>query len=129
MKPELMLLVWMVVLMFAQMLVAATGAFLQVGLTKLASNRDNMPAIAGWGGRAQRAHLNMLENIVLFAPLVLVAVFVGKTNDMTLLGAQIFVWARLAYAVTYIAGIIWLRTLIWFTSVIGLILIFLQLVK
>ena len=129
MKPELMLLVWVVVLMFVQMLVAATGAYLQVGLAKLAGNRDDMPKIAGWGGRACRAHLNMLENIALFAPLVLVAVFVGKTNDMTLLGAQIFLWARVAYAVTYIAGIIWLRTLIWFTSVIGLILIFVQLVK
>ena len=129
MKPELMLLVWVVVLMFAQMLVATSGAYLQVGLAKLAGNRDNMPAIAGWGGRAQRAHLNMLENIALFAPLVLIAVFVGKTNDMTLLGAQIFLWARVAYAVIYVAGIIWLRTLVWFVSVIGLILICVQLVK
>ena len=129
MKPELMLLVWAVVLMFLQMLVAAQGAFMQVGLARLASNRDAMPEITGWGGRARRAHLNMLENIALFAPLVVVAVIAGKTNAMTLLGAQIFLWARVAYAVTYIAGIIWLRTLIWFTSVVGLILIFLQLIK
>jgi len=53
----------------------------------------------------------------------------GKTNDMTLLGAQIFLWARVAYAVAYVAGLIWLRTLIWFASVVGLILIFVQLVK
>lgn len=129
MKPELMLLVWAVALMFAQMLVAAHGAFLQVGLAKLAGNRDNWPEIAGWGGRARRAHLNMLENIALFAPLVLVAVVAGKTNDMTLLGAQIFLWSRVAYAVIFVAGIIWLRTLVWFVSVIGLILIFAQLVK
>lgn len=129
MKPELMLLVWAVVLAFVQVLVAVQGAMMQVGLARLVSNRDAMPEITGWGGRAIRAHRNMLENIALFAPLIVVAVIAGKTNDMTLLGAQIFVWARLAYAVVYVAGIIWLRTLVWFASAIGLILIFAQLVK
>ena len=129
MKPELMLLVWAVVLAFVQVLVAVQGAMMQVGLPRLISNRDAMPEITGWGGRAIRAHRNMLENIALFAPLVVVAVIAGKTNDMTLLGAQIFVWARLAYAVVYVAGIIWLRTLVWFVSAVGLILIFAQLVK
>jgi len=129
MKPELMLLVWAVVLMFVQMLVAVTGAYLQVGLTKLVGNREDMPKIAGWGGRAERAHLNMVENIALFAPLVLIAVFTGKANAMTLLGAQIFLWARVAYAVIYVAGIVWLRTIVWFVSVIGLIIIFAQLVR
>jgi len=129
MKPELMLLVWAVVLMFVQMLVAVTGAYLQVGLTKLVGNRDDMPKIAGWGGRAERAHLNMVENIALFAPLVLIAVFAGKANAMTLLGAQIFLWARVAYVVIYVAGIVWLRTVVWFVSMIGLIIIFAQLVK
>lgn len=129
MKPELMLLVWAVVLMFVQMLVAVTGAYLQVGLTKLAGNRDDIPKIAGWGGRAERAHLNMVENIALFAPLVLVAVLAGKTNAMTLLGAQIFLWARVAYALIYVAGIIWVRTLVWLVSAIGLIIIFAQLAR
>jgi uncharacterized MAPEG superfamily protein len=66
---------------------------------------------------------------VLFAALVLVAVVAGKANDMTLLGAQIFFWARLAYAAIYIAGITWVRTVVWLVSVIGLVLIFVQLVK
>jgi len=127
MKPELMLLVWAVVLMFVQMLVAATGTYMQVGLTKMAGNRDDMPKMAGWAGRAERAHLNMLENIALFAPLVLVVLFAGKANAMTLLGAQIFLWARVAYAVIYVAGIPFLRTAVWLASIVGLILIFLQL--
>ncbi len=129
MKPELNLLVWAVALTVVQMLVAVTGAFNQVGLMKLVGNREGMPEITGWAGRAERAHLNMLENLVLFAALVLVAVMAGKTNDMTLLGAQIFIWARLAYAVIFVAGIIWLRTLAWFVSMAGLIVIFAQLVK
>ena len=126
MKPELTLLTCAVVLMFAQMLVAATGAFLQVGLVALAGNREGLPEITGWAGRAARAHRNMLENLVLFAALVLVAVAAGKTNATTLLGAQIFVYARLAYAVIYVAGIPWLRTGAWAVSVAGLAMIFLQ---
>ena len=86
-----------------------------------------MPDIKGWGGRASRAHRNMLENLVLFAVLVLVAVAAGKTNDTTLLGAQIFLWARVAYAAVYIAGLPWIRTGIWAVSVAGLVMIFLQL--
>jgi uncharacterized MAPEG superfamily protein len=127
MKPELMWLLWAVALTFAQMLVAVSGATLQVGLPALAGNREGLAPCTGWAGRAQRAHHNMLENLVLFAALVLIAVFSGKTNAMTLLGAQLFFWARLVYAFVYLAGIPWLRTGVWTVSVIGLILIFAQL--
>ena len=128
MKPELMLLVWSTGLLLVQMLVAATGMFLQVGAMKLFSNRDDMPVITGWGGRAVRAHENMIENLLPFAALVLVAVAVGKTNNMTLLGAQLFFWARLAYAVIYLAGVIYLRTAAWAVSLAGMVLILLQLI-
>ena len=127
MKPELVLLVWAVALTIVQMLIAVSGATLQVGLPVLASNRDKMPPLTGWVWRAQRAHFNMLENLVLFAALVLAAVVASKTNQTTLLGAQLFFWARLAYAVVYLVGIPWVRTGVWAVSVVGLILIFLQL--
>lgn len=126
MKPELSWLVYAVGLAFVQMLVAVSGCVMQVGLPKLAGNREGLGEFAGWPGRAQRAHRNMLENLVLFAALVLAAVVAGRTNAMTLLGAQIFFWARLVYALVYMAGIPWLRTAVWFVSVIGLALIFFQ---
>ncbi|HXZ50414.1 MAG TPA: MAPEG family protein [Burkholderiales bacterium] len=128
MKPELVLLVWCVLLAFVQVVVAVMGAQMQVGLLTLVGNREKFPEITGWGGRAARAHRNMAENLVLFAALVLAAVVAGKTNSMTLLGAQLFFWARLAYAVVYLIGIPWLRTGVWTVSVVGLALIFLQLV-
>lgn len=127
MTPELMYLVWSVALMFVLVLIAVSGATLQVGLPTLADNRDNVPKLEGWAGRAERAHLNLLENIVLFAILVLVAHVARRTNAMTLLGAQLFFWGRVAHAAFYIAGIAWLRTAAWGVAVIGLILIFLQL--
>ncbi len=129
MTPVLSLLVWSVVLMFAQVLLAVSGATLQVGLVKLAGNREDVPVLAGWAGRAQRAHRNMIENLVLFAALVIVAHLAGKTGGMVLLGAQIFFWARLAYALIYVAGIPWLRTASWAVSVVGMILIFLEIMK
>jgi uncharacterized MAPEG superfamily protein len=128
MKPELMWLLWAVALALVQTLVAVTGAFLQVGLPPLVGNRENFPALAGWAGRADRAYRNMLQNLVLFTALVLVAVVAGKTNSATLLGAQLFFWARLAYAFVYLAGIPWLRTAVWGVSIAGLVVIFCQLV-
>lgn len=128
MKPELMLVIWAALLTFVQMLIAATGATLQLGLPTLAGNREGLAPCTGWAGRAARAHHNMLESLVLFAALVLVAVAAGKTNATTLLGAQLFFWARVAYAAVYLAGIPWLRTGVWLVSVIGLALIFLQVV-
>jgi uncharacterized MAPEG superfamily protein len=127
MAPELSLLVWAVVVAFVQMLVAVTGAFLQVGLPTLVGNREGLAPFTGWAGRAQRAHRNMLENLLLFAALVLVAVAAQKTNSTTLAGAQVFFWARVAYAFVYLIGIPWLRTAVWTVSVIGLIMIFSQL--
>jgi uncharacterized MAPEG superfamily protein len=128
MKPEFMLLLWAVLLTVAQAVVAAQGAMMQVGLVALAGNREGLPEIKGWAGRAARAHRNMLENLVLFAALVLVAAAAGKTNGTTLMGAQIFLWARVVYAGVYIAGIPWLRTGVWVVSVVGLAMIFLQLI-
>lgn len=128
MKPELNLLIWATVLTLVQAVIAVHGALMQVGLPMLAGNREGMPEIKGWGGRAARAHRNMLENLVLFAILVIAAVLADKTNGTTLLGAQIFLYARIAYALVYIAGLPWIRTGVWAVSVVGLAMIFLQLI-
>jgi uncharacterized MAPEG superfamily protein len=123
MSPDLQYLLLSAILCFVQMLIAATGANTQVGLPTLAGNRQDLPDMVGWAGRARRAHLNMIENLVLFAALVLIAAVAGKANATTAMGAMIFFWARLAYAVIYLIGIPWLRTLAWFVSVIGMAMI------
>jgi uncharacterized MAPEG superfamily protein len=128
MSLELKLLVWSVALAFAQCLVAVTGAMLQVGLPTLAGNRENMPAITGWAGRAERAHRNMLQSLVLFTALVLAAQVTNKLDATTALGAQLFFWARLAYAAVYLTGLPWIRTAVWSIAVVGLVLIFVRLV-
>ena len=128
MTPELSYLIWSAALTLVLAIVAVSGAQLQVGLPTLAGNREGLPEMTGWGGRAQRAHRNMLENLVLFAILVFAAKAVGVSNATTLLGAQLFFWGRVAHAILYIAGIPWARTAAWGVSIIGLLLLFLQLV-
>jgi uncharacterized MAPEG superfamily protein len=128
MSLELTLLVWSVALTFIQMFVAVSGATLQFGLPELAGNREDLPPATSWAGRAQRAHYNMLQNLVLFAVLILVTEITNKNSAMTGFGAQLFFWARVAYAVIYVVGLPWVRTGVWGISVVGLILIFLQLI-
>ena len=129
MTLELTYLVWSAALTVVMVVIAVSGAQLQVGLPTLAGNREDLPEITGWAGRARRAHANMLESLILFAILVLTAKAAGISNAMTVLGAQLFFWSRVAYAVIYIAGIPWVRTAAWAVSVVGLLLIFLQLVR
>jgi uncharacterized MAPEG superfamily protein len=127
MPTDLTLLVWAVALTLVQSVIAVLGAQMQVGLPALAGNRENLPPITGWAGRAARAHRNMLENLVLFAALVLVAHAAGKANGTTALGSELFFWARLVYVPVFVIGIPWVRTGVWAVSVVGLVIIFIQL--
>ena len=127
MAGDLAYLVWSAILTVVMMLIAVAGTCQQVGLPMLAGDRQGMPEITGWAGRAMRAHYNMLENLVLLAILVLVANVARKSNANTILGAQIFFWARVAYAGLYIGGIAWARTAAWGVSMIGLLIILWQL--
>src|SRR5262245_44063715 len=113
MTPELMYLAWSAALSFVLVVIAVAAASSDVGLPKLAGNREGMPEMHGWAGRAARAHRNMLESLILFGVLVLVAKAAGISNSMTILGSQLFFWSRVACAIIYIAGIPWLRTAAW----------------
>jgi uncharacterized MAPEG superfamily protein len=127
MTLDLTLLAWTVALTFILAMVAATGASGQVGFGRLAGNREGLPEVTGWPGRAQRAHRNLLENLPLFIALVLIAHLARRTDGITLLGEEIFFVARVAHAIIYIAGIAWLRTGAFMVSVLGLVLIFVEL--
>ena len=128
MTTELTLLVWASGLTLAQAALAAIGGNLQKGVPTMAGNREGQPEFTGWVGRAYRAHRNMLENIILFAILVLVGQAAGKSNDQTRLGAELFFWARVAYVPCYVLGLVGIRSLVWGVSAAGLGMIFLQLV-
>jgi uncharacterized MAPEG superfamily protein len=69
------------------------------------------PVDQPWVDRAKRAHVNAIENLAVFAPLVLIAAIAGLSTPATVTAAYVFVVARLAHYVIYAAGIPILRTL------------------
>jgi uncharacterized MAPEG superfamily protein len=127
MTADLTYLVWAVALAIVQLLIAITGATTQFPIPTLVGNREPPLEGRGWVGRAQRAHRNMLESLLPFAIVVLVAHVSGKANTTTALGAEMFFYARLAYAPIYWIGLTWLRTIVWAIASIGILLILLQL--
>jgi uncharacterized MAPEG superfamily protein len=86
------------------------------------------PVDAPWADRARRAHLNAIENLVVFAPLVLVGAMAEVSTLTTIVSARVYVVARLAHYAIYVAGIPAIRTVAFLagasaTLVIGFVLI------
>ncbi|MDA0785919.1 MAG: MAPEG family protein [Proteobacteria bacterium] len=98
------------------------------GMSDAMGYPENPPAPPAWAKRSERVHLNMVENLSPFVALVLVAHVLGVSNEMTVIGATLFFWARVAYAAVYTFGIPYLRTLTFVVSWVGMALIFVELV-
>jgi uncharacterized MAPEG superfamily protein len=73
-----------------------------------------------WAQRMIAAHDNAVENLVLFAPLVLVAHELEISNGTTVAACAVYFWARLAHVIVYGLGIPVLRTLVWTVSWLAL---------
>lgn len=57
-----------------------------------------------WVNRANRAHMNAIENIASFATVVLIANSVGVSTSITEMSAAVFFYARAAHALIHISG-------------------------
>ena len=128
MTTDLWMLVYTTLLCLLMPMVYVVGE-MQVpgGMEWGLGNRDKPFELPPWAARAKRAHANLVENLLPFAALVLVAHVAGKANATTALGATLFFGSRLAYAVIYTAGITPVRTVVFFVAQAGLVLILLQL--
>jgi uncharacterized MAPEG superfamily protein len=130
MTTDLQMLVWTALLSVSMPVVYLVGrASAPGGLAWAFGNRDQPLEAAPWAGRAVRAHQNLVENLAPFAILVLVAHVTGLANATTALGATIFFWGRVLHAVVYAAGILYLRTAVFFVGVLGELLILIQLLR
>ena len=119
MTIELTMLVYGVLLTFALIMIHAGVAILQFGLLPLAGSRDQLGEPSVFVARALRLSKNMQENMLLFSVLILTAHAAGISNDTTVAGAQLFVAARVAHAVVYLAGWPFVRPLFWAAGVYG----------
>jgi len=123
---ELTMLLWATLLYVAQIMVAAVGADIKNGVAWGLGNREVEPQLSGWSGRAQRAYVNMAESLLPFACLVLIAHGTGRLGDLSVLGAEVFLVSRLAYAFLYLGGVKVLRSLAYFGGMAGMIMIVIQ---
>lgn len=124
MNSELELLVWSVVLGLVQIALVATGMLLRNGPGWVVGARDVAGAApTGVAARLDRARANFLETFPLFVAAVLAAHWVAPGSTLTVLGAQLYFWARLAYVPLYAAGIPWLRSMAWSISLAGIVVL------
>ena len=126
MTPELSMVLWSAALLFAQIGVSAVSNVGAMGLPWGLGNHESPATTEGLPGRAKRAYMNMLENFPVFAAVVFVAQFAGVHNEMTVLGAEIFLVARTIYAIVYLAGFTFLaiRTIVWTAGIVGTAMVF-----
>ena len=93
------------------------------GLKAIANVDPGVPPEPAWALRARAAHANAVENLVVFAPLVLALAVTGISTPATVLAAQVYVGARLAHYAIFVAGIPFARTAAYFVGVAATLVI------
>ncbi len=88
------------------------------------SLRDSS-ALPHWVKRANRAHINLVEQFGAFAGLIVVAQFVNVSTALTASAAGAFFWLRVLHAIVMISGlkVVMSRTLIFTGAWIALLII------
>lgn len=81
---------------------------------------DDLPY---WVKRANRAHINLVEQFGAFAAFVVIAHLAKVSTSLTVLAAAVFFWARLAHAIVFLFGLSFLmiRTVIFTVSFLALL--------
>ncbi len=124
MSTELTMLAWAIVLGLVHVTSAAVLSVSERGLGWAAGPRDVTPPPLGQlAARMSRASVNFLETFAFFAAAVLAVMVAGKSSETTVLGAQIYFWARVVYIPFYALGVPYVRTLVWAVSLIGLVMV------
>jgi len=128
MIPELTYLVYAVILLIAHMLVQATFSDLSKGLSWALGAQDEPRKPSVFAARLERALRNYVYNLPAFVALALVLAVTETNTASTATGAALWFWARVAYVPAYASGIPLVRSIAWFASLVGLILMILPLI-
>jgi len=81
------------------------------GLMDAVGYPENPRPLAGWASRLKSAHYNAVENLVVFAALVLVANSLGLNGPATAASSMVYFWARVVHVGAYTFAIPFVRTL------------------
>lgn len=77
----------------------------------MANPAENDKPVAQWAVRAKAAHMNAVENLVIFAPLVIATHVTGYSTSLTITACMVYFLARLVHFVVYTLGVPVVRTL------------------
>jgi uncharacterized MAPEG superfamily protein len=111
MKKELLYLVYVTVVTGLLWIPYILDRIAKWGLVGAVGYPANPPAQSPWARRLMKAHLNAVENLVVFAALVLAAHALGISNNAIATAAAVYFWARLVHVAAYTFAIPWVRTL------------------
>lgn len=81
------------------------------GLNDAVGYPENPKPQSPWARRLMKAHLNAVENLVVFAALILAAHAAGVSNGVTAGAAVVYFWARVVHVLAYAFAVPWVRTL------------------
>jgi uncharacterized MAPEG superfamily protein len=111
MKTELLYLVWVTILTGVIWIPYILDRIAVWGLAEAVGYPENPKPQSAWARRMMKAHVNAVENLVIFATLVLAAQALNITNTVTATACVVYFWARVAHLAAYTFGIPWVRTL------------------
>jgi len=111
MTPELTSLTWVAALSAIMWIPYILNTIMVRGLVDAVGYPAEPKPLADWAQRMKAAHYNSVENLVLFAALVLVAHAAGISNETTVLVCKVYFWARVVHLLAYTMAVPWVRTL------------------
>ena len=111
MTSELMSLTWIVALTAIMWVPYILNTIMVRGLVDAVGYPGDPKPLADWAQRMKRAHYNAIENLAIFAALVLIAHAAGISNETTVLACEVYFWARLVHVLAYTFASPWVRTL------------------
>lgn len=76
-------------------------------------NRDKRPKSL-WANRLMYAHENAVENMALFAPVVILLNHLNLSTQTTITAAMVYFFARMVHVLCYTFGVPYMRTLAYF---------------
>ncbi|MDQ0456620.1 MAPEG family protein [Rhizobium paknamense] len=124
-SPFLPVIGWSVALLIVHILLQGMTATKELGSTWNAGPRDgNRKPEGKLAGRAERASANFRETYPGFIALAFGLIMAGDPHGLGLIGAWLWFIARIIYIPLYLAGIPYIRSLVWVGSMIGLALMF-----
>lgn len=110
MTSELMSLTWVTALTAIMWIPYILNTIAVRGLLAAVGYPEQPKPLAAWAQRMKAAHYNAVENLVVFAALVLIANAAGISTSTTVLACEIYFWARLVHLLAYTFAIPWVRT-------------------